>query len=280
MIRSFRAALKVVSWLISLVWRERGERVVFLMYHRVTGTVPLEIDLPFPQFERQARWLAATGSVISLDEAVRRLKERRLCGRTWYVITFDDAYADFHAAVFPLCRDLGLPVTLYVPTGFLDAPGAPPVSRPSAESASMSPITWAQLQALARSPLVTIGGHTHSHRELPTLTDAEVLAEVRLADDAIAAAIAKPVRHFAYPRGVWDSRVETVLENRYETITLVGGGAAFAEGFNPMRIPRIPIMRSDGLIWFRSRIAGRLIWEERLVGWLQGVRRRRARADY
>ena len=280
MIRFVRSALKATSWVISAFQRRPGERVVFLMYHRVTGSAGLEIDLPFRDFEWQARWLEATGSVIAFDDAVRRLTERRLEGRTWYVITFDDAYLDFYDAVFPLIQELGLPVTLYVPTGFLDDPGSPPISRSSRASLSMLPISWPQLQELSRSPLVTIGGHTHSHHELPSLTDQEVLDEVRRGDGAITSATQLPVRHFAYPRGVWDPRVEAVLGDRYKTISHVGGGAAFANNFNPLRVPRIPVLRSDGLHWFRSRIAGRLIWEERLIAWVQGVRRNRARAAY
>jgi len=45
--------------------------VVILAYHRVGAGSGLEIDLPVDLFEAQMAALEATGSVISLDRAVR-----------------------------------------------------------------------------------------------------------------------------------------------------------------------------------------------------------------
>lgn len=269
-----RPILKCLSWLLSPLRRRSAAQVVILMYHRVTGDVELELDLPHADFEAQMRWLATTGSVLSLDEAMRRVAAADLGSRTWYVITFDDAYADFHSRVMPLVEALRLPVTLYVPTGFIDEPGKPPISRDVSDAARLQPVTWPQLEEIAASPLVTIGSHTHSHREMPSLTDAEVLAEVRRCDDALTARLGRPVRHFAYPRGVWDERVERLLAGRYETIALVGGGALLAQGFDAQRLPRVPVQRSDGMRWFRARLAGRLELEEQLIRWAKGLRRR------
>lgn len=271
-----RVLLKWLSWLLSPLRAHVAEQVVILMYHRVTGDVGLELDLPAADFEAQMRWLATTGRVLSLDEATRRVAARDLGGRAWYVITFDDAYDDFHSRVLPLVCELALPVTLYVPTGFIDEPGRPPISRDVRDADRLRPVTWAQLEEIAASPLVTIGGHTHSHREMPSLSDAEVLAEVRRCDDALAARLDAPVRHFAYPRGVWDERVERLLAGRYETIALVGGGALVPSAFDARRLPRVPVQRSDGIRWFQARLAGRLGLEEQLIRWAKRLRRRLA----
>jgi len=271
-----RLLLKCLSWLLSSFSRRSGAQVVILMYHRVTGDVGLELDLPFFAFEAQMRWLAESGAVLSLDHAMRRVAAGDLAGRTWYVITFDDAYDDFHAHVLPLVKSLELPVTLYVPTGFIDKPGKPPISREGREAARLKPVTWEQLEEIAASPLVTIGGHTHSHREMPSLNDAEVLAEVRRCDDALADRLGVTIRHFAYPRGVWNERVERLLAGRYETIALVGGGALLPAELDTQRLPRVPVQRSDGMRWFRARLAGRLALEEQLIRWAKRLRSRLA----
>ena len=260
-----RTFLKFLSWLLTLLRLNYTEQIIILMYHRVSGDVDLELDLPLADFKAQMSWLATTGSVISLDEAIRKIAESDLDGKTWYVITFDDAYDDFYSHVLPLIRKLELPVTLYVPTGFIDAPHKPPISRDVQHVDLLRPVTWIQLEEIMTSPLVTIGGHTHSHPEMPSLSDAEVLAEVRRCDNALAAYLGKPIRHFAYPRGVWDDRVERLLAGRYETIALVGGGALLTSAFNAQRLPRVPVLRSDGMRWFRARLAGRLLIEEQLI---------------
>ena len=41
-----------------------------LIYHRVGGGSGTEVDLPAQAFDEQMAWLAATGRVVSLDDAV------------------------------------------------------------------------------------------------------------------------------------------------------------------------------------------------------------------
>lgn len=274
---SGRTLIKYISWALTSLRSSAAEQIVILMYHRVTGDVDLELDLKAADFEAQMRWLASTGRVLALDEAMRMAATGTLQGQTWYVLTFDDAYEDFYTRVLPLVRELELPVTLYVPTGFLDAPTKPPISRNVSGAERLRPITWPQLREIGACPRVTIGGHTHSHRELPSLSDAEVLADVRRCDEFLAQLFGAPVRHFAYPRGVWNERVERVLEGRYETIAHVGGGGLQLGSFNAQRLPRIPVLRSDGVRWFRARLAGRLALEEQLVSWVKRFRLRTVR---
>lgn len=260
-----RNLLKVASWSLTAFMGPARPDVVILMYHRVTGDVPLELDLPFGVFREQMIRLANMGQVVSLDEAVFRLQRGEKFDRSLFVITFDDAYEDFYTLAFPLLRELGLPVTLYVPTGFIEDVSRPPISRQLANDDKLKPVTWDMLKEIAASPLLTIGSHTHSHPELPTLQDSEVFAELEQCDSVLHKKLGKTIRHFAYPRGVWDERVESLISNRYVTVTLVGGGAIRAADFLSNRIPRVPVLRSDGLFWFNSRIWGRLVFEERLV---------------
>ena len=264
---ALRSLLKLASWFITGFSRSStaGADVVVLMYHRVTGDVPLELDLPFAVFRAQMIRLAERRVVVSVDEAVRRLEKSEKFDRTLFVITFDDAYRDFYTHAFPLLCDLDLPVTLYVPTGFLDCPGIPPTSHKLANEENLQPVTWAMLEEMFVSPLLTIGSHTHSHAELPSLPDEEILEELDRCDTLLQHRLGQPMRHFAYPRGAWDERVEQLVKGRYETAALAGGGIISANAFSPYRITRVPVLRSDGLRWFNARINGRLIHEVRLV---------------
>lgn len=267
-----RFLLKILSWLLSWPRRYASKQVVILMYHRVTGDTPLELDLPFPVFRAQMLVLAKMEQVVSLDEAVRRLESGEVFNHPIYVITFDDAFKDFYTHAFPLLRDLGLPVTLYVPTGFLDSPDTPPISRNVSAPEKLQPITWAMLSELVTNPLVTIASHTHSHFELPFLSDAEILDELDRCDSLLQERLGQPMRHFAYPRGVWNDRVELLVKDRYATIALADGGAIKLDSFFRYRIPRVPALRSDGMRWFNARISGRLIYEERFVKFVKRLK--------
>ena len=267
-----RTLLKAISWLATGFSRQSPPDVIVLMYHRVTGDVLLELDLPFPIFHTQMRKLAQSGQVVSMDEAVLRLESGERMKHPLYVITFDDAFKDFYTHVFPLLRDLQLPVTLYVPTGFLDSPHKPPISRQIVDAEKLTPITWAMLDELAACPLVTVAGHTHSHLELPSLPDEVVLAELARCDTLLEHRLGRPILHFAYPRGVWDERVEQLVKSRYATVAIASGGAITSIGFRPYRIPRVPVLRSDGMFWFSARITGRLIYEEQIVKFVKRLR--------
>lgn len=59
--------------------------------------------------------------VVSLDEAVRRLKEKE--ERRFACFTFDDGYRDNLEYAYPLFKRRGLPMTIYVPTDYPDGKG-------------------------------------------------------------------------------------------------------------------------------------------------------------
>ncbi len=59
--------------------------------------------------------------VVSIDEAVRRLKEEE--DRRFVCFTFDDGYRDNLEYAYPLFKRRGIPLTLYVPTDFPDGDG-------------------------------------------------------------------------------------------------------------------------------------------------------------
>lgn len=54
-------------------------------------------------------------NVLRLEEAVQLLEARRLPPRS-AVLTFDDGLYNFHALAYPVLREFGFPVTLYVST--------------------------------------------------------------------------------------------------------------------------------------------------------------------
>ncbi len=77
-----------------------------------------------PRFlTRVVKLLARSGiDVVSLDEMHRRLTEGDY-GRRFVCLTFDDGYRDNLEFAYPILRDAGLPLAIYVPTSFPDRLG-------------------------------------------------------------------------------------------------------------------------------------------------------------
>ncbi|MBL8765422.1 MAG: polysaccharide deacetylase family protein, partial [Phycisphaerae bacterium] len=92
-----------------------------LIFHRVTPTpdplFPGEVHAA--AFDEVCRWLRSSFNVLSLADAVQRLRHGELPARA-LSITFDDGYADNHDVALPILQRYGLPATCFVATGFLD----------------------------------------------------------------------------------------------------------------------------------------------------------------
>ena len=73
-------------------------------------------------------------------------------------------------------------------------------------------LSWAQLNELAREPIVTIGAHTQTHPVLRELDEAAVLREMETSRDELQLKLGVPVRHFAYPFGASGACVEREFE--------------------------------------------------------------------
>jgi peptidoglycan/xylan/chitin deacetylase (PgdA/CDA1 family) len=108
--------------LMKLLLRLSGApRLSVLAYHRVVPERdPMRSGEPTAaEFESRMRWVAANFEVLPLADAVRALREDRLPKRA-LSITFDDGYADNHDLALPVLRQLGLPATFFIATGYLD----------------------------------------------------------------------------------------------------------------------------------------------------------------
>ena len=246
--------------------------ISILMYHRITGDLPVELDLPFEVFRRQIAWLADSGSIIPYHEAVDRLLTGKKSGQHAFAITFDDAYEDFYTHAWPVLKEYGLPATLFVPTRFIDEPIHLPLSRKvSGAERKMRPMTWDQIREVATDPLILIGSHTHNHPDLVNLSDPEIAQEMLDAADRFKTELGFVPADFAYPRGLWDSRVQKVVSAYCRTAAVVEWEVATPENTARYAIPRVPIRRSDGERWFESRIKGKLIGEEKIIKFIKQI---------
>lgn len=62
-------------------------------------------------------------------------------------------------------------------------------------------MSWEQIVKLSKDPLCTIGGHSVTHPAFNTLTDEELLVEVKNGCECLSKHLGKSISHFAYPFG-------------------------------------------------------------------------------
>jgi peptidoglycan/xylan/chitin deacetylase (PgdA/CDA1 family) len=247
----------------SLAAHTRQPGVYFLLYHKVSGELPIGIDLPYKLFRRQMEYLANRGRVISYDAALDILGTAQAPARDLFVLTFDDGYRDFYTHAFPVLEALRLPAALFVTTRFVDE-GVPCVmSRPPEDP--LLPVTWSMLREMHTSGLVTIAAHTHTHSELPGQSPARIRDELIRPRALIEDRVGVTARHFAYPRAVWDPMTEAAVRAVYASAAIAGWRKTTAGTFDPYRIRRLPILTRDGWLYFRAKLRGWLEQEERAL---------------
>ncbi|WP_229491437.1 polysaccharide deacetylase family protein [Massilia sp. HP4] len=112
------ALLRGTGALIAATQRQRG--LVVVNYHRVLAKPDpmLESEPDVVAFRWQMALLARCFNVLPLHDALRALDQGTLPPRA-VCITFDDGYRSVHDLALPVLRELGLPATVFVTSGFI-----------------------------------------------------------------------------------------------------------------------------------------------------------------
>ena len=250
--RLSRRALKAALAVPELAAKRRpGPRI--LIYHLVGTNLGREMEVATETFANQIRYLQAEGSIVSLGDAVSRIGmpgDDRL-----FVLTFDDGYADMYANAFPLLVERSVPFTVYLTTL--------PIEDPSGFRPGASPLTWEHLEEMVASGLTTVGAHTHSHPDLRFLSANAVAAELDESNALIFDRLGVQPRHFAYPKGWWAAGAEPEVRKRYATAVL-GEGPPNRPETDLRRLHRVAVQKSDGMRFFKRKLATGLVLEDRL----------------
>lgn len=141
------------------------------------------------------------------------------------------------------------------------------VLRASAEAAGLPPpyfdpeamLTWDEVIALDREPLITIGAHTVDHFVMRQLRDDELERQVRESRDELERRLGHPVRHFAYPFGREehaDAREFAAVERAGFVSAVTTRPAHWRGNVSLHALPRLAVDYSDALEDFRWKLSG------------------------
>ncbi|WP_217587606.1 polysaccharide deacetylase family protein [Lentibacillus saliphilus] len=252
----------VYQWIFN-----RGHQPVILMYHRVHDAVEKELAIKVDHFKWQMAYLQGHGyHVISMDELVERIKTNRTAEK-YIVLTFDDGYNDYAEEAVPILKTYHYPSLNYFVPGFIDTDRRYWWDEDLDGAQTM---TWSQIDALNKNPLVTFGAHTMTHPDLDKLPGEAIQHELRQSQHVLEAQLHKPVSHFSYPRGRMSPEAVEHVHQLFQTGVLIFSGIPIPQVHAKQdlaRLKRVPIQRSDGKLLFVARIKGWLIVEE----WLRKV---------
>ncbi|HLY67424.1 MAG TPA: polysaccharide deacetylase family protein, partial [Chloroflexota bacterium] len=105
--------------------------VPILMYHYIRTLPPNTPDqlgyglsIAPPLFEQELAYLQSAGyKSVAMDDVVARITRGTPLPPKPVVLSFDDGYADFYTAAWPLLKKYGFSATAYIVIDFLGRPG-------------------------------------------------------------------------------------------------------------------------------------------------------------
>jgi peptidoglycan/xylan/chitin deacetylase (PgdA/CDA1 family) len=111
------------GWVFPYVQKRRSRNLQILVYHRVNDEYdPFFPATPIKVFTRQMDYVASNCNVLSLEDAVLRLRHRDLPANA-IVVTFDDGYRDNFLNAMPVLERFGVPATIFLAAAAVESKG-------------------------------------------------------------------------------------------------------------------------------------------------------------
>ena len=200
-------------------------------------------------------FLTADTQVVTLSEGLARLADPAAAREPMVAVTFDDGTADFAEVAVPVLVAHRVPATLYVATDFLER------SVPFPDDGI--PLSWSALADAVATGLVDVGSHTDGHALLDRLPGPEIDGELDRSIELIGSRLAVRPDHFAYPKAVMGSpAADAAIRARFASAAVAGTRVNPYGATDPYRLARSPVQLSDGMRWFRRKVAGGLGFED------------------
>ena len=166
-----------------------------LCYHEVAAA-------QLPAFRAQLHALLHRGwRSCSLDEGLAA--DGALRGAR-FSVTFDDGDHSVRVAAKLAADEFGIPCGIYVTTDYVER------GLRYRDAAPRATLAWDDLRRLAQEGH-TIGGHSHTHADMPRCGDKELLAELERASALIRARLGLSTEHISYPWGQHDARTTRLV---------------------------------------------------------------------
>lgn len=212
------------------------------MYHSVSddpgGRHGAPLTVTPRTFAEHIEYLSDEGFTgHSVRELVAALDGRDRLGPKPVILTFDDAYRDFHPNALPVLSRHGFSATVYVTTGYIGSSTNPLTG----DRKHHRPVlTVEQLSELVAAG-IECGAHSHTHPQLDDVPPTRLRDEVRRPKEVLEDSLQAPVLTFAYPYGYHDQAAkEAVAAAGYAAACRVGNMACATDD-DRFALPRLTV---------------------------------------
>ena len=232
-----------------------ADPVPILMYHQVSDAPPharfLKYTVTGRAFAAPMKCLAANDySTTDLPTQLARRRGGAPIPKRAVVITFDDGFRECVNVAAPAMVAHGFSATFFLVAGLMGDSSRWLMTERGIEFPIMS---WDDARQLERAGH-RCESHSVTHPRLAELSPEACRNELSRARAILEDELGHPVRHLAYPFGSENQQVRDVAaECGYDTACTVTIGIS-AAGDDAYALPRVPVLGTDSLLDFASRI--------------------------
>ena len=223
-----------------------------LCYHAVNPDWTSPLSMHPDTFAEHCAWITRNREVLPLREAGPRMSAAGRLPRGVVALTFDDGFASLYDHAWPVLARHSLPATVFLVAQTLTEAGQEVdwiATPPPYESETLTVDQVLEMQQDG----VTFESHSSRHVDLPRLTYAECLADLRDSRELLESVLNRPVRLLAYPRGRHAPHVRAAAAKAgySHAFTLPEG----PEEVDAYALPRVGLYRSNGVRALRIKAA-------------------------
>ena len=216
---------------IDQLFAKENSAAVFV-YHRFGENKYPATNIKMSQFKKHIEELTNNNyNVISIDQIVDALINKKDIPEKSVAITIDDAFLSIYKKAWPLLKEKKLPFTIFVSTA-------------SVESGSKNYMNWDQIKEMAVSG-VTIGHHTRNHFHLVNKDKETIINEIEKANDNFLKNLGYVPDIFAYPYGEYTYEIKQITKQYFKAAFGQQSGSIYNE-IDIFELPRFSLNEQYG----------------------------------
>ncbi len=223
------------------------------------------------RFRQQLEGLLAAGyRFLPLGDVVDHSSRGGKLPARAAVVTFDDGFANVYQHAFPVLKELSVPATVFLVTGFIGSAEPFPfdrwgqIHRGTSPDENWRPLSWAEIEEMHASGLVEFGSHTHTHASFKRRPD-DLLRDLRVSISVLNRRLGATRRPFSFPfgsarDGFVDAELVEAARRAGVTCALTTEIELVDPRTSPMSWGRLEIVQSDTPAIARAKMEGWFNW--------------------
>lgn len=236
--------------------RTNRQRVIILLYHRISDQFRDNVTTGIDQFEQHMAYLATNFVTVSLKQIVEGNIPRN-ASKPIIAVSFDDGYLDNFENAAPVLLKHQVPCTFFVSTEKI-RDNKPFDHDMRTLGFGLDNMSWNQVRQM-RDWGLHFGSHTRTHVNLAEVSDEIALQELQGSLDDIRTELGQQQVFIAYPYG----RKQHITAERIHMIAKLGYAACFSAygglnkpEFDMFNIQRIGVNWAFDLTALHARLRG------------------------